>query len=81
MDTHPIRVSQGQGRSVNFLCLVKIRLVVGRLGSVKGNFSMGAVAEGFIFRLPATAQDILFLQGVCRNLVPGTAVSDRKSVV
>jgi hypothetical protein len=36
---------------------------------------MGTVAEGFIFRLPAPAQGVLFLQGVCLNLMPGTAVS------
>jgi hypothetical protein len=36
---------------------------------------MGTVAEGFIFRLSAAAQGVLFLQGIGLNLVPGTAVS------
>jgi hypothetical protein len=75
VDTHPVSVSQRECRPVNFLSPVEIWLVVCRLGSVKMDFCMGTVTEGFIFRLPAAAQGVPFLQGECLYFMPGTAVA------
>jgi hypothetical protein len=55
--------------------MVEIWYIIRRLGSIKGDFCVGTVTEGLVFRLPAAAQGILFLQGICYNLMPGAAVS------
>jgi hypothetical protein len=75
VDTHTIGISQRQGGPVNPVCPVKIWLITSRLGSIEVDFCVGAVTEGFIFRFPAAAQGVLFLEGECFYFMPGTAVS------
>jgi hypothetical protein len=63
VDAHAIGVSQGQRGPVDFIRTVEIRFIVSRLGPVKVDFCMGTITERFIFRMPAPAQGVLFLQG------------------
>ncbi len=75
MHTHIISVSQQKAGAVNLLDMVEIWLIVRCFSSFEVNFRMGTITEGFVFRLPAPAEGILFLKRERFDIAPGTAVS------
>ena len=56
--TQNFGVFKSQARTVGSFCHFLKRLWVWFFGAVKLDFGVGSVAEGFVFTLPASAQEI-----------------------